>query len=75
MKRELTLSKYVAIWCVPDTKQVDVFKVEAEGFEDAWKKAREYTKKRQFSELIVLTEAQFVGLMRKLKGFLGSFEG
>jgi len=74
MKGELTLSRYVVVQYVPDTDYVDIFKIEAENFKNARERVERCVQEQRFSELVVLTDAQFVKLARKIKGFLGDFE-
>lgn len=71
---DITSSKfYVAIQYVPDTNYIDIFKVEAEDFEDAWLKMERVVRKRSFSEMVLLTDKQFVKLVKKIKSFIGDF--
>ena len=68
------LKVYVAIQYVPDTDVINISKVEASDFENAWLKTERRARKRLFSESVLLTNEQFVKLVKKIRGFLGDFE-
>lgn len=66
-----SLKSYVAIQYIPDTDTIDISKVEAEDFENAWLKMERVMRRRLFSELVLLTNEQFIKLVKKIKGFSG----
>ena len=65
--------RYIVIQYIPDTDYIDIFKVEAEDFENAWLKVERCVRKRLFSEIVLLTDKQFIKLVKKIKKFIGDF--
>lgn len=64
-------TKYIVIQYIPDGEYIDIFKVEAENFEGAWLKMEKCVRKRLFSEMVLLTDKQFIKLVKKIKKFIG----